>query len=92
MKTDQKAAQPAPSPQAGEIVFPVEQAGPEEKGYTEGGWKEDAVFALPALRSAHTPGGRAAHLRLQPPPCSGSLAMSRRETSALAPLSLALLS
>ena len=31
MKTDQKVAQPAPSPQAGEVVFPVEQAGLEEK-------------------------------------------------------------
>lgn len=60
MKTDQKVAQPVPSPQAGEIVFPVEQAGPEEKA-TEGGGEGDArtssstaglaLFAPPALPS-----------------------------------------
>ena len=36
MKTDQKVAQPAPSPQAGEVVFPVEQAGLEEKSVERG--------------------------------------------------------
>lgn len=40
MKTDQKVAQPAPSPQAGEIVFPAEQAGPEEKAIRRVGEKK----------------------------------------------------
>ena len=36
VKTDQKVAQPAPSPQAGEVVFPVEQAGLEEESVERG--------------------------------------------------------
>lgn len=66
MKTDQKVAQPAPSPQAGEIVFPVEQAGPEEKATqraerAEGGGRkmgallQPAQHSLPILQTAEPP-------------------------------------
>lgn len=49
MKTDQKVAQPAPSPQAGEIVFPVEQAGRRKRLHR--GWRERR-WAAPAAGSA----------------------------------------
>lgn len=88
MKTDQKVAQPAPSPQAGEIGFPVEQAGGEEKAARRVEGKKMGTLQLlqwarlhsppGSALSARTPGHTATCLRLQQAPRSGHLGMRWR--------------
>lgn len=68
-------AQPAPSPQAGEIVFPVEQAGLEEKATPRVEGKKismllqlvlHSMFPAGSLLSALTPGSMATSVCVRP--------------------------
>lgn len=74
MKTDQKVAQPAPSPQAGEIVFPAEQAGLEERAARRVEGKEIGMLlprvlhrVFPAGSALRPHSGQHGHLCLRPP-------------------------